>query len=422
MAQIIPGTPGFGASFGEGLGQGLQALAQHKLNQVLERQSQKRDADNLQSAGFTPQESKFLASQPAQLRPSYIQQLRPYGSAGQSNAQQLQQQSFTPQQQQQASLEEIMSSLRPIAPNNKAQQALSGVQGSSGEGYLSRLLGSQFKQPSSMEPRISIPTPMSRVQPQQEATPSLKSPTVAESLTAQRASPKAHSASDLREQSAINKEQRKITHDTVKSINDSYKAAKESDIRLDRMQKLVDSGKLNRPELANLVKGFKIPFTSTHIGLPQNWLTPESQEFDKLSTDFVKGAKNVFGSRMTQGEVDLFLKTVPSLTNSDEGKKVLIRNLKLMNDAVKVKKNALDAIREANGGTYPANLDELVEEVAGPRLEQIKDQFVSGGLVASDEESKSLPSISEYTAGDMIENPATGHTFELLDGKWSRVK
>lgn len=416
MAQIIPGTPGFGASLGEGLGQGLQALAQHKLNQVLERQVQKRDAENLQSVGFTPQESKFLAAQPAQLRPTYIQQLRPQGSPGQSSAQQAQQQSFTPQQQEQAGLEELMSSLRPQQSSMVSQRALESLKGSSGEGYLAQLLGSQLKQPARQQPQA-----MARPQPE-IPTEKTASPTVAEALTTPRAKPATQSASDLKERSTINKEQRKTTHDTVKGINDSYKAAKESDVRLDRMQKLVDSGKLNRPEFASLVKGFKIPFLNTHVGLPQNWLTPESQEFDKLSTDFVKGAKAVFGSRMTQGEVDLFLKTVPSLTNSDEGKRALIRNLKLMNDAVKVKKTALDAIKEANGGSYPANLDELVEEVAGPRLEQIKDKFVSGGLMGSEDESRSLPSISEYEAGDMIENPKTGHTFELLDGKWSRVK
>ncbi len=414
MAQIIPGTPGFGASFGEGLGAGLHALAQHKLGQVLERQVQKRDTENFEAAGFTPQESKFLSAQPAQLRPAYIQQLRPSGVGAQQNVQQLQQQAITPGEQEQVGLKDVMSSLQPRQQGDGFSRALSNLGGSAGQNYLQSLLNLTPQQDSaevnnSRKHGNPVANPVQQVQ---------AIPTVAQALTARGANPAAQSA-ELKERATINKEQRKESHDIAKGINESYKSSRESDTRLERMEKLANSGKLNSPAFASAVKGIKIPFIG-HVGLPQGWLTPESQEFDKLSTDFVKGAKSVFGSRMTQGEVDLFLKTVPSLTNSDEGKKVLIRNLKIMNEGAKVKKDALDAIRKLNGGTYPPHLDELVEEVAGPRLEALKDKFIAGDEKLAAKEFQGLPDPATVS-GKKFRDKKTGETVQAIDGKYVKV-
>jgi hypothetical protein len=427
MPQIIDPGQGFGAQLGAALGggfsSGLQYLAQHKLNLVIERQTQKRDKENFESAGFTPQESQFLASQPAQLRPNYIKQLRPSGigtQQAQAPTQQLQEQAITPQEQQQVGLQDLMASLNPRSQSNPAQRQLEQVTGGQGQGFLQGLLNTQQPQIGQQgSPESQEMQPRNTVGPQQQqqaaiAQPKSKQKSVAESLT-QPTQTAAERNFALKEQAL----ESKASHETAKGINTAFKSARDSDTRLDRMAKLADTGKLNSPLFAGLVKGIKIPIIG-HIGLPQGWLTPESQEFDKLSTDFVKGAKDIFGSRMTQGEVDLFLKTVPSLTNSDEGKKVLIRNLKIMNEGAKVKKEALDSILKLNGGRYPANLDSLVEEVAGPKLEDLKEKFIAGDEKLASQSFEGLPDPSTVS-GKKFRDKKTGEIVQSVDGKYVKV-
>ncbi len=427
MPQIIDPGQGFGGQLGAALGggfsSGLQYLAQHKLNQVIDRQVQKRDKENFESAGFTPQESQFLASQPARLRPNYIKQLRPSGlgsQQGQGETQQLQEQAITPQEQQQVGLQDLMASLNPRSQANPAQRQLEQVTGGQGQGYLQGLLNTQQPQLGQQgSPDTQAMQSQNAAIPQQQqrvpiAEPKVRQKSVAESLT----TPKQTTAErnfELKEQAL----ESKASHEAAKGINTAYKAARDSDTRLDRMAKLAETGKLNGPLFSGLVKGIKIPIIG-HVGLPQGWLTPESQEFDKLSTDFVKGAKDVFGSRMTQGEVDLFLKTIPSLTNSDEGKKVLIRNLKIMNEGAKVKKEALDSILKLNGGKYPANLDNLVEEVAGPKLEALKEKFIAGDEKLAAKEFEGLPDPSTVS-GKKFRDKKTGEIVQSVDGKYVKV-
>jgi len=429
MPQIIDPGQGFGAQLGAALGgglsSGLQYLAQHKLAQVIERQAQKKEKENFESAGFTPQESQFLASQPAQLRPNYIRQLRPGGFGGmqgQGPVQQLQEQAITPQEQQQVGLQDLMASLNPRSQANPVQRSLEQVSGSQGQGYLQGLLGKQHQaevsRPDLSGSQLGQTPQVSNQIKQRDIREQVYSPkkqkTVAESLT-EPTQTAAERNLDLKERAL----ESKASHETAKGINTAFKAARDSDTRLDRMAKLAESGKLNGPLFSGLVKGIKIPIIG-HVGLPQGWLTPESQEFDKLSTDFVKGAKDIFGSRMTQGEVDLFLKTIPSLTNSDEGKKVLIRNLKLMNEGAKVKKEALDTVIKLNGGRYPSNLDNLVEEIAGPKLEALKEKFVAGDEKLSEKSFEGLPDPSTVS-GKKFRDKKTGDIVQAVDGKYVKV-
>ena len=131
--------------------------------------------------------------------------------------------------------------------------------------------------------------------------------------------------------------------------------------------------------------------TATHgifgLGIDlHSLLHPDSQEFRKLSSDFLKDAKDTFGSRLTNYDVKTFLSTVPTLSQSDAGKLRVIRNLRSFNEAALARKKALDDIIKENGGRRPANLDTLVEERVSPLLDSLATKFKEG--VPSEEESE----------------------------------
>lgn len=430
MPQVIDSGPGFGGQFGAALGggfsTGLQALAQHKFDQLKERHHNKQRVDILKGNNIPEPIANLIATYPENQQ---LQALATFGELGllnpqtqQQHTQQLQKQAITPQEQQSVALRDVLASLNPRSQANPAQRQLQQLSGANGGSFLDNLMKAQGM---TQQMGQGLPEQQAAQQLQQQPQASqvapqatAKAPTLAEAF-ANKPNPK-EQAAQLKERAA----DMKISRKTAEDVNKAYRGAQESETRLRRMEKLIDTGKLNGPLFAKLVEGIQIPFTNSKVGLPQGWLTPESQEFDKLSTEYIKGAKDIFGSQMSLGEVQLLLKTIPGLTNSDEGKKALIRNLRTMNEGAKVKKEAADQIRKANGGVYPPNLEELIQEVAGPKLEELKDRFinaeVAGAEASQKQQYQDLPS-PETVEGKKFRDKKTGEVVQSVDGKWVKV-
>jgi hypothetical protein len=176
---------------------------------------------------------------------------------------------------------------------------------------------------------------------------------------------------------AEQKEADKETLPYYKEITKEAVSARNNDKRLDRMEQLINAGKLAGPTTNALIdtaaKGI------FGIGIDLSGLqNADTQEFNKISKDFLKEAKSIFGARLTDTDVKFFLQTVPTLLNSDEGKKRVIFNLKSFNEAAKIRKQVADEIIEQNNGRRPRNIDALVEKVAGPQLDLIATGFKKG--------------------------------------------
>lgn len=170
-------------------------------------------------------------------------------------------------------------------------------------------------------------------------------------------------------------ENRKESKKYLAQLNKEAKVAKENDMRLDRMSELIKTGKLSSPLFHNTLK------TLSHglwgVGLDLHFLeSPESQEFTKLSSDMIKGIKDIFGERVTNLDVESFLKTIPSLSQSNEGKQRIIRNLKISNQANKLKESTAKKIIKENGNNVPADLELLVEEQVNPKLDALAAKFI----------------------------------------------
>ncbi len=183
-------------------------------------------------------------------------------------------------------------------------------------------------------------------------------------------------------------------------------AAKKSNMRLGRMSELIKSGRLASPTVAAFLDALeKGIHGAVNIGLDLNGLlNEESQEFKKISNDFLKEAKDIFGARLTNFDVSSFLKTVPTLSQSDGGKKRVINNLKLMNQGARTKEKALNQIVKEHGGKYPANLEQLLNKRTKKQLDQIAEKFKKGS-------KKALPKAPAITGISVVDYP-----LELLGG------
>lgn len=101
--------------------------------------------------------------------------------------------------------------------------------------------------------------------------------------------------------------------------------------------------------------------------------SPDIIEFEKLSEDFVKGAKAYFSGRVTDYDLKSYMKTVPTLMQTDAGKKAVMSNLKSFNELAKLEgKTARDIVKK-NGGKVPIDLNQQVSD----QLSDEKDRLAA---------------------------------------------
>lgn len=177
---------------------------------------------------------------------------------------------------------------------------------------------------------------------------------------------------------AAQKQEQKEIRSEVKpyytEITKSAKAAQKNNMRLARMEELIEKGDLVYSIPANLVGA--IPFIGEKT--VSAFLNADSAEFEKLSNDFIKEAKDIFGSRLTDADLKAFLKTVPTIYMNDEAKLRVINNLKLLNDASIIQKETMDDIIEEHNGMWPRDLDTLVEKRTKKQLDELSKRFKEG--------------------------------------------
>jgi hypothetical protein len=337
----------------------------------------------------------------------------------QMSAPQLQQEAITPQEQEAVGLESVLSSLQPRNAMNASQRELqrlsAGRQDNLGGLGIDSILNLKNATHNQL-PEVAPQAPLKKqaapaaVSPKPSTRAVEASPLVAEALT--RKAPAKVSAAELKQ-----------SREEVKDINKKYDAARNADMRISKMEKLIDSGKLNHPVIAGLAKTATKGIFDIGLNL-MGLLSPESQEFDKLSTDFVKDAKDIFGSRLTNLDIETFLQTVPTLSQSNDGKRRVINNLKLFNEGAKIKKNAMDEIIDANGGVTPPNIESLVEKVAAPRLDALAERFKESEPQAAastaDKQYKDLPEPASVS-GKKFRDKKSGEVVQSVDGKWVKV-
>lgn len=162
-----------------------------------------------------------------------------------------------------------------------------------------------------------------------------------------------------------------------KKLKDQYATTSEVDARLDEMEDLLNTGKVQGGNFIRSMEALsQIPYVGKLAGaIEQALLTNESQVFKKLSTDFLRDAKPYFGSNMSTKEVELFLERVPSLMLSNEGNRAIIRNFRALNDYVKAQDKILEGIIAENGGERPRHLESKVQERMKASAQNLRDAF-----------------------------------------------
>lgn len=368
---------GLASGAGQTLGSGLANLATQGLGQLMDPNMRPIDAQSLEMLGLDPNQAKSIAS----IRNPAVQ--RDIINATQ--------QRMATQQEQE------------IKQRRAGQFA----------NVLNKLSPQQMSQPGGMQ---------SEQQAQQ-----VMQPFTAEDV----------SDLDIKELQDIFKIQQKERqgaqkehHAQKKEIRESWQAtekvrtkarekaesAEEGEGILNAMEQLEKTGKIESGPYAGILSHYNFDY----------FLNPESQAFNKLRTTFMSGAKNIIGGRVTNQELEQFMKSVPSLSQSPEGRALIMENMRNKFELDKQYYQVIqDLENEYQGKEMPLNFDSIVHQRMKPFYKEFQNKFKTIESMAQKKEQKgysysALPDAAA-AAGKTIQKE--DGTFEWSDGKqWHKGK
>lgn len=412
MVQILD-RPSSGEMFGQALGQGLQALANMKLQQYQQKQ---------QEAGL---QQMFPEMKPegiqalSRLSPEYAKYAIPQ---------------MLKNVQQEKSLKGI-ESLDQLGGQGTTEGNIYGNILPIGQAYAP----SQFISP-------TIPTSPDLTKPTQGIVPQKAKPPIQPSNLSELNRPVVTNAakiavamgSPMDKAIRIQQEDRKIAAKdrqfAIKTQLDETKKSREAvseaathvdtDLRNLNIQKnLVASGKLIGAKENAFVEfmGEKFGLDKAQIEAFKNG---ESQVFTKLSVPYFRNLKPMFGSRPTQFEAQQIQKGFPNLYQTDEGKLVIIEMM--MDDAKTAKKilQTQNQIIKDNGGVPPLNLAEMRDQHMEPyrakRFDKLK-RDISNVMIATAGPGMSAEAAfkeAQRTGMDPVVQNENGVQFRTDGKKW----
>lgn len=142
-------------------------------------------------------------------------------------------------------------------------------------------------------------------------------------------------------------------------------------------------------------------------------INPETELYIKNLKQFLKGAKDFFGARVTNFDVSSFMQQLPSLLNSEQGRRVILKQMKLVNDLESVHANELDeGIKHYGRNANYIDISRTVDEKVAA-----KEQALLGKIDNVVDASKELEKMSK--------NPDKFRGAVLMQtdkGEWKAVK
>lgn len=248
------------------------------------------------------------------------------------------------------------------------QQQIVPQQGSAFDKLL-QLQGAQPTQPSAWGSQHAMP-PLQQMQPQPDTNVSQSREQLLQDIFTPESVKRERKKLALKEKQMSQAEKLAAFKETKaerKEISDKARAAKQNLHDLERLEELNKENKLDTPGYYSFLErsGFNIPAL----------MDPSSQEFQKISYNFMRDAKAVFGARISNMEIENFLKTLPSLSQSPAGRSRVIANLKYISRANLAYREALKEIMQENKGVPPMDLSEQIDDRIDSRLNAISKKF-----------------------------------------------
>jgi len=128
--------------------------------------------------------------------------------------------------------------------------------------------------------------------------------------------------------------------------------------------------------------------------------SPEAQRFVKTINDFTTKAKATYGSRVTNFELDRFMKRLPTLANSEEGRRQIIGQMQIINKINSAYEQALQKTVSDYGGIRNIDWDiakSKAKKAIEPTAKELRKEFRSIGSDLDKMVSEQVKKMKENT-------------------------
>lgn len=159
----------------------------------------------------------------------------------------------------------------------------------------------------------------------------------------------------------------KRTSSIADRIVNDYEASQSAASRLKQMEIAANSGQLPTPAMVKTMDFFGVPLSI--------FANPLSEAYEKNVNEYIKDVANYFPGQIRVAEIEPYMKTIPTLMNSDDGKKLIIENQRLINDQKEANYEAYKELLKENNGRKPKNLDVQILERTRPIRSEIADKL-----------------------------------------------
>lgn len=158
-------------------------------------------------------------------------------------------------------------------------------------------------------------------------------------------------------------------------------------INLQRIKSINASGKLpsglGRWNVDFDMGELRIPFAAN----------AETQAFVKTINDWTVNAKDSFGARVTNFELKRFMKRLPSLLNTTEGRRQIIRQMEIINELNQLHKQGITDAFDKAGGLRKLDYDQaqrISKRENKVRIEQLKKEYTNAGKASPKQGAKKV--------------------------------
>lgn len=160
----------------------------------------------------------------------------------------------------------------------------------------------------------------------------------------------------------------KLYKETQEQLKD-YKTAERS---ITQLSNLNNSGKLPK----GLGKALNVNYKTGDLRVP-SFANPETQLFVKTVNEFIRGAKDSFGARVTNFELDRFLQQLPTLANTEEGRRLILKQMETVNSINQLQGDSLKETFNHYGlrGIDNQQAEVIAEDFRKPRENALIEEF-----------------------------------------------
>jgi len=179
----------------------------------------------------------------------------------------------------------------------------------------------------------------------------------------------------------------------VNKNSESLSGLEAEGMSINLLNELTDSGRVGEG-----LKSININPKTGDLLLPAAG-TPEEQLFVKTVNDFTVKAKDSFGARVTNFELDRFMQRLPTLANSKEGRKLILRQMAIVNQINQIEKRAVQNVFDQYGvrNIDYADAENKARASISDQKEELRKEYLNLEQVAKKEDAELNRKIKEKT-------------------------